>query len=57
MHFDLAMLIILQSDANSFSLAGILNKYNSFGILKPVNFFSEKYSLTVQNYEMLNQEQ
>ena len=39
-HFDPAKLIILQTDASSFPIAGILNPYDGFGILRPVNFYS-----------------
>jgi len=39
-HFDPAKPKILQTDASGFSIAGILNQYDGFGILRPVNFYS-----------------
>jgi hypothetical protein len=41
-HFDLAKPIILQTDASGFAIAGILNQYNGFGVLRQVNFYSRK---------------
>jgi hypothetical protein len=41
-YVDQAKPIVLQSNASSFAIAGILNLYKSFGILKPVNFYSRK---------------
>ena len=41
-HFDRAKPIILQTDASGFAIAGILNQYDSFGILRPDNFYSRK---------------
>jgi hypothetical protein len=39
-HFDLAKPIILQTDTSGFAIAGILNQFNVFGILRPVNYYS-----------------
>jgi len=41
-HFDPAKLIILQTDASGFAIAGILNQYDGLGILTPVNLYSRK---------------
>jgi len=49
-HFDPARPIILQTDASSFAIAGILNQYDGFGILRPVNIYLQKYSPAKQNY-------
>ena len=43
-HFDPQKPIILQTDASGFAIAGILNQYDGFGILRPVNFYSRKCS-------------
>jgi hypothetical protein len=55
-HFDPAKPIILQTDASGFAIAGILNQYDSFGILRPVNFYSQKCSPAEQNYDTYNRE-
>jgi hypothetical protein len=39
-HFDPAKPIILQTDASGFAIARILNQYDGFRILSPVNFYS-----------------
>jgi len=39
-HFDLMKPIILQTDASGFAIAGILNQYDGFGSLRPVNVYS-----------------
>jgi len=48
-HFDPAKPIILQTDASGFAIAGILNQYDGFGTLRPVNFYSRKCSSAEQN--------
>jgi hypothetical protein len=50
-HFKLQKLIILLTDASGCALAGILNLYNRFGILRPVNFYTRKCSPAEQNYD------
>jgi hypothetical protein len=55
-HFVPAKPIILQTDASGFAFAGILNQYDGFGILCPVNLYSRKCSPTEQNYDMYNRE-
>ena len=47
---------ILQSDASGFAIAGILNQHDGFGILRPVNFHSRKYSPAEQNYDTYDRE-
>jgi hypothetical protein len=49
-HFDPAKPIIPQMDASSFVIAGILNQYDDFGVLRPVNFYSWNCSSAKQNY-------
>jgi hypothetical protein len=39
-HLHPAKPIILLTDASGFAIAGILNQYDGFGILRPVNFYS-----------------
>jgi len=55
-HFDPAKPIILQTDASGFAIAGILNLYDGFGVLWPVNFFSRKCSSAKQNYDTYDRE-
>jgi hypothetical protein len=53
-HFELAKPIILQTDMSGFPIASILNRFDGFGILHPVNFYSRKYSPAEQNYDTYN---
>jgi hypothetical protein len=55
-HFDPAKPIILQTDASGFAIAGILNQYDVFGVLRPVNFYSRKCSPAEQNYDTYDRE-
>jgi len=48
-NFDLAKPIILQTDASGFAVADILNQYDGFGTLRPVNFYSRKCISAEQN--------
>jgi hypothetical protein len=41
-HFNPAKRINLQTDGNGIAMAGILNQYDGFRILRPVNFNSQK---------------
>jgi len=50
-HFDPAKPIILQTDTSGFAIAGILNQYDVFGVLRPVNFYSRKCSPAEQKYK------
>lgn len=38
-------------DASGFEIVGILNKYDGFGVLRPVNFLSRKCTSAEQNYD------
>jgi len=48
--------IILQTDASGFAIAGILNLYDVFGVLRPVNFYSRKCSPAKKNYDTYDRE-
>jgi hypothetical protein len=39
-HFDPQKPIIVQTDASTFAIASILNQFDGFGILRPVNCYS-----------------
>jgi hypothetical protein len=51
---DPAKPIILQTGASGFAIAGILNQYDVFGVLGPVNFYSRKCSPAEQNNNTCN---
>jgi len=55
-HFDLAKPIIIQTDASGFAIADILNQYNVFEVLRPVNFYTRKCSPAEQNYDTYDRE-
>jgi hypothetical protein len=55
-NFDPRKLIILQTDASGFAIAGILNQYDGFGTLRPVNFYSRECSPAEQNYDTYDRE-
>jgi len=55
-HFDLPKPIILQMDASCFAIAGILNQYDRFGILRPVIVCSWKCSTVQWNYDTYDRE-
>jgi len=48
-HLDLAKLIILQTDARGFPIAGILNQYDGFRILRQVDFYPRRCTDAEQN--------
>jgi len=54
--FDPAKPFMLHTDASGFAITGILNHYNGFGILRPVNFYSRKCSPAEQNYDTYDRE-
>jgi len=55
-HFDPAKPIIPQTDVSGFAIAGILNQYDVFGVLRPVDFYSRKCSPAEQNYDTYDRE-
>jgi hypothetical protein len=55
-HVHPAKPLILQLDASGFAIAGILNQYDVFGVLRPVNSYSLKCSPSEQNYDTHDRE-
>jgi hypothetical protein len=41
-HFDAEKPITLQTDASGFAIAGILNQFDGFGVLRPTSFYSRE---------------
>jgi hypothetical protein len=50
-HFNPEKSIIFQTDASEFVIAGILNQFDDFGVLRPVALSSKKCFPVEQNYE------
>jgi hypothetical protein len=44
-HFEAEKPITLQTDASGFAIAGILNQFDGFGVLRPTSFYSRKCNL------------
>jgi hypothetical protein len=55
-HFNRQKPIILHTDATGFAITGILNQYDGFGILRPVNFCCRKCSAAEQKYDTYDRE-
>ena len=55
-HFNPEKPIVLQTDASGFGIAGILNQFDDFGVLRPVAFTSRKCSPAEQNYDTYDRE-
>jgi hypothetical protein len=55
-HFDAEKPITLQTDASDFAIAGILNQFDGFGVLRPISFYSRKCSPAEQNYDTYDRE-
>jgi hypothetical protein len=55
-HFDTAKPIIVQMDVSGFAIAHILNEFDGFGVLRPVNFYSRRCSSAEQKYDTDDQE-
>jgi hypothetical protein len=55
-HFDAEKPITLQTDASGFAIAGILNQFDGFGVLRPTLFYSRKCSPAKQNYDTYDRE-
>jgi len=55
-YFDLAAPIILQMATSGFTIPGIQNQYDGFGVLRPVNFYSRKCSSAEHNYDTYDRE-
>jgi hypothetical protein len=52
--YDYDRKTVLKTDALDWALEGVLLQFNDKGILKPVAYFSVKYSATECNYEIYN---
>jgi hypothetical protein len=50
-HFDAEKPITLQTDASGFAIAGILNQFDGFGVLRPTSFYSRKCTPAEQTYD------
>jgi hypothetical protein len=55
-HCDPAKPLFLQTDASGFAIAGILNQYDVFGVVRPVNFYSRNCSPAEQNDDIYDRE-
>jgi hypothetical protein len=55
-HFDAEKPITLQTDASGFAIAGILNQFDSFGVLRPTSFYWRKCTSAEQNYDTYDRE-
>jgi hypothetical protein len=55
-HFDPAKPIALQTDASGVAIAGILNRFEGHGTLRPVNFYARKSSPAEQIYDTYDRE-
>jgi len=55
-HFGPAKPIVRQTDASGFAIAGILNQYHVFGVIRGVNINSRKRSPAEQNYDTYDRE-
>jgi hypothetical protein len=49
-HFDAEKPITFQTDASGFPIAGIVNQFNSFSVLRPTSCYWQKCSPAEQNY-------
>jgi hypothetical protein len=55
-HFDADKLITLQADRSGFAIAGFLNQFDGFRVLKLTLFYSWRCSPTEQNYDTYDRE-
>jgi hypothetical protein len=55
-HFDPAKPIVLQTDVSGFAIAGILNQYDNFCVLRPVHFYHWQCSSAKKNYDTYDRE-
>jgi hypothetical protein len=55
-HLDAEKPITLQTDASGFAIAGIINQFDGFGVLRPTSFYSRKCSPAEQNYDTYDRE-
>jgi hypothetical protein len=55
-HFDAAKPITLSTDASDFVIAGTLNQFDGFSILRSSSFYSRKCTPAEQNYDTYDRE-
>jgi hypothetical protein len=55
-HFDAEKPITLQADASGFAIAGTLNQFDAFGVLRPTSFYSRWCTSAEQNYDTYDRE-
>jgi hypothetical protein len=55
-HFNPAKLVILHTDTSESAIEGILNQYDGFGVLRPVNLYCQKFSSAKHNYDTFDWE-
>jgi hypothetical protein len=48
-HFDAEEPITFQTDISGFAIAGILNQFDGFGVLRPTSFYSRRCSPAEQS--------
>ena len=55
-HFDPEDMIVLESDASDYAIAGILSQYDSEGVLRPVAFYGRTMIAAELNYDIYDKE-
>ena len=55
-HFNFTKKSILKTNTSDWVVGGILSQYDDDGVLRPVVYFSSKYSPAECNYEIYDKE-
>ena len=55
-HFDPEDMIVLESDASDYAIAGILSQYDKEGVLRPVAFYGRTMIAAELNYDIYDKE-
>jgi hypothetical protein len=55
-HYDPENMIVLESDASDYAIAGILSQYDKEGVLRPVAFYGRTMIAAELNYDIYNKE-
>jgi hypothetical protein len=55
-HYDPEDMIVLESDASDYAIAGILSQYDKQGVLRPVAFYGRTMIAAELNYEIYDKE-
>ena len=55
-YYDYTKKIVVEIDVLNWASSGVLSQYDDNGKLRPVAFFSAKYSAPEYNYEIYNKE-